>query len=1494
MPERPLEDFTGSLRILPVGSDDDAASAFAAYRTSVDEGELAREFDDFEADEPDTQDGAPVEQPAPAPAADQGKAPAKPDDGDGAGLGSTAMRFLNDIGGGAVEAPGQIAGGAIDAVNEVMQTIDDLGNAFGDLTGFNPQLQLFDREGNLSLDLLDTEEADAAREAGDIGPLELPTTGGPDTTTGQFIRSTTQFLAAFLPATAALKTAAGAGKVGAAVNVPFAREMIAGAFADAVAFDPHEDRLATYLNTIPVLQDVVPDYLADNDPANESAWVGRLKNTIEGAGLGLATEGLIRAFKYYKAQRRAKVAAKAAAEPDANALAAAGRDAIRDAAAEDFVNPVTDSDLLGLGRETDDLIVAGGVDENAAAAFGRLAAADQRLQQIGLSKELIKTVDDVVQRFTGGDGTREALDDVIDQVRSGVKLDLPKRPLSKIVRDLGGVKTGSPLAKELKNVGVTPRTAPGLFRNANDARVALDNIEKGAYDIFGDAMVDVGDDIGSQYVPEQAFIGGLAAEINGEPLRSAKQQQMIEGILQPVEELTETLDRAGIDVNTMSNAQVKQRLDDIAEEIAAFERAGEGPDAVAGSVTVGGHELPLNPDGSVTLFHGTSRASADQIAADGVVRPGPEREVFLTTTPDDIGFGDTVVEVRVDPQTLRLDDVFPDGRADFVVAGEVPVNAGDTRGAIIPAGEPAALPGLPQGKVFVNHARIKTADDVRALIQVMADAEVDAIDAKTGGKVVTNKQTVKASKKEFQSVADLIGRDPGPMTGAQAVAARKILAASGEQLLDLARKAQSDKASPADLFAFRRAMSVHAAIQNEVLAARRETARALQSWAIPAGSDTLRAQAISDLLEQSGGAGSIHQLARAIGGLADNPTGLNVAVKQAVKFRKRDAFYQAWINGLLSSPKTHAVNILSNSITALWSVPENLLAAGISHTFDDGAIHAGEAGARAFGAAKGVRDAVVLIARGSGAEGSSVDDLFQAFGKVEGVHGNAISGETFGREAGSAIGAGIDYLGRALNLPSTLLQAEDNFFKSVGYRMELQGQAYRAAMAEGLEGREFAARVYDLVTNPPDHIKAEALDAAHYQTFTNPLGPLGRKFQTALRSNMASRFVAPFIRTPTNIVKYAFERTPLAFMSARIRADLRAGGARASQAKARVALGSMLMLTVADMAADGGVTGQGPADGKLRKIWLNSHKPYSIKVGDTWVQYSRLDPIGMLIGMSADIADIVNHVDEEDSERLVAAGAIAFAQNLASKTYMRGVVDFIGAIDPNNPQKDLGKWAVGFSSSLMPYSSLIRNIARADDPVLREARTAAADDFIKQNLSGTSEPVAEFLMQLVNAQRKNIPGLSDELPLRRNLWGDEIDLSSKMGWAFDLVSPVSLGDASKANVVDRAILDNGVKLSSAPRRIQQVSLTGEEYSRFVEMAGKPALEDLKQIVKEQWFKELSNGPDGMKAQIIKERVRKHRSIAARRMLLEFPDLQQRIIDAKVKRQKLLLEGNTNG
>lgn len=638
----------------------------------------------------------------------------------------------------------------------------------------------------------------------------------------------------------------------------------------------------------------------------------------------------------------------------------------------------------------------------------------------------------------------------------------------------------------------------------------------------------------------------------------------------------------------------------------------------------------------------------------------------------------------------------------------------------------------------------------------------------------------------------------------------------------------------------------------------------------------IRAQAIHELIQQDGGPDAVRKLAQSILDTKGSQLGLNTMVRAAMKPTWMGALFQMRINGMLSSPKTHAVNIAGNKLIAMFAIPERAVAAGFSKAFHGGEITFGEVSAQAFGFMQGMRDGMKLLVRGAKAEGSDVGDLYSMFKPTEHVFTDHLTPELFGATDASPFGKALAYAGKVLNVPTNLMGKADDYFKAVGYRMELNALAHRTATNEGLEGEAFIKRFNDILTDPPDDLKMAAFETARYQTFTNDLGKYGQKIQGTINSNYALKFVFPFVRTPTNILKYTFERTPLAVLSSSIRADIKAGGSRAAQAEARIALGSMMLMSAGYMALNGRITGNGSLDPDQRKIAMQTGwQPYSVKVGDRYYAYNRLEPLGMMLGLGADIAEMSGGMPQEDQEVVAMAAAMALAKNLASKTYLSGAFDLMAALDDGNYKSNIDSYIVNQTFTFVPFSSALRGVTRAVDPVLRDAK-AQEDD-----------PQAQFVAEFVNSFRKNIPGQSDTLPARRDLWGEVIDQSSQFGFLYDLASPIATR-ISNPDPVDQVILDNQVSVSWPQRTINGVKLKPQEYAEYSEKAGRRAKAQLDQIVNSPGFRAMSDGPEGMKAEIIKRVISQARKAAQSEMIGANTELRNRIFLKKTTRVQSLV------
>ena len=130
---------------------------------------------------------------------------------------------------------------------------------------------------------------------------------------GALTSGATQFALAFLPAVGV------AGRVGQAIGITskLATGLAAGAVADFVGFSDKQQRLSDLLNQVPALKDSALTFLASKPDDNFAE--GRLKNALEGLGLGAVLHPFFESLKGF----RGMLAAKLAGNPEEYAAKAA-------------------------------------------------------------------------------------------------------------------------------------------------------------------------------------------------------------------------------------------------------------------------------------------------------------------------------------------------------------------------------------------------------------------------------------------------------------------------------------------------------------------------------------------------------------------------------------------------------------------------------------------------------------------------------------------------------------------------------------------------------------------------------------------------------------------------------------------------------------------------------------------------------------------------------------------------------------------------------------------------------------------------------------------------------------------------------------------------------------------------------------------------------------------------------------------------------------------
>lgn len=717
------------------------------------------------------------------------------------------------------------------------------------------------------------------------------------------------------------------------------------------------------------------------------------------------------------------------------------------------------------------------------------------------------------------------------------------------------------------------------------------------------------------------------------------------------------------------------------------------------------------------------------------------------------------------------------------------------------------------GAVFINWGRIQTGEDVQAVIRDMAEGFRGDVNAARRG-VQSNEETARLAEMLNLTPDELLARQRGEVLNAEtALAARQLYTASGERLLEAARMAAAPGAGALEQAAFRRMMAIHYAIQAQVLGARAEAGRALQAWAIPAASGGRQMRMIEDLLEGTGGVEVSRAMAARLAILGNNvapnalPGVLSGFVNRGWGGRTIEAVQQFWMNALLSSPATHAANIIGNGLNMPLMLMEREGAAQIGRlTGSADAVLPGETGAMLYGLMTGFRDALRMGALTYRDDGQAIAAMI---GRQDLPRQGAISSAAWGVDAGSGVGRALDFVGhQVVSAPGRAMGAEDAFFKSAIYRMELHAQALRQAVREAprrpdgsADPAAVGALMAQIMRDPPESVARAAADEALYRTFNRQAGPIAQRLLLLRNSdspgwNLAMSVVLPFVRTPMNLFSYGLERTPMAPLVGQWRADIAAGGARRDAALARMAVGSMVLAHTFQLAEQGVVNGYGPSDPRERETWTRAgNQPYSLRIGDVWVPFNRLDPYGFLLGFAADMRELMERRDlgereEVETRRLIAAMAMTFSNAIGERTVFRGVTAVAEALDRRQPDAErfIGQTAASFA---------VPGIVSAAGQAVDQAQYDRGQGWIAGRLAGLSS--------------------ADMIP-RRNLWGEPmmrpgVETLGPVGAALSPVKPTRVGgrpidvEMRRLNMGLQAIDQNGTVIfgAGAPVNVRNIN-----------------------------------------------------------------------------------------
>lgn len=930
----------------------------------------------------------------------------------------------------------------------------------------------------------------------------------------------------------------------------------------------------------------------------------------------------------------------------------------------------------------------------------------------------------------------------------------------------------------------------------------------------------------------------------------------------------------------IQQSPLEQRLGQILPGAAPSTPAEEVPlEPMPGAEQAGDAEMPLAAEpGTPTMEEGIQVAGP----IDAAIRKLITRQA-------------TKAERNLVPEAARtpegqLPDAAKAGRfklipeADQALTDEVgrAVSRRQTFG--VTQGKPGGTPDEP-----FNLSRYQT-EDAAAIVGGVADA----LNIRT--KAVTFQEIKdKAAESGISEgfLSRLIGSDGRMMANAvETYKALEVLESSANELDKLFKMVNSGTATDVDKLKLRQQIAFHGLVQRGVKGIQTETARSLAVFRIPRDGN---AAIVRQVIDEYGGDAALSDMAKSYLTI-ESRAARNALVEKSTMSGLKDVWFTTYINGLLSSPVSHAKNVVSNTTFGLYQIPERLMAAFYSNVLPPGVrsfkalVPGSEADKIAYDEAltmiQSLRNGLVegFDLASTAFKNNQPNDLMSKIEAQRGTTLPSISSAGFGIEQDKWFGKAIDYYGTAVTLPGRMLMAEDEFFKGVLYRMELNTQItrrsksiYREALDSGMPEADALAKAeaeaISLFQNPPRDLDEAASLFAQKGTFTSELPPALKNLQQTF-NHPALKIVVPFFKTPANIGLQVIERTPFAPLSSQWREEIAKGGVYRDMALAKVTLGSAVLATFAALAGEGRITGRGPArkadrDALMRDGW----QPYSIKVGDSYYSYNGMEPVSALLAVAADYAEYAQHeTDASKIEEVFLGGTYGLYEYLKEQPYLQGVAEVAkllgttqqGTVDGKKVVDGLVKQFGGFVIGGSPagvYSSFLAGIERLSDPTNKDTR---ASPELPMGVRG--------FVEAFNKYKSRIPYFNADLPDTLNLWGDAT--KSGTGAAYEMVLPTRV-TPQQFSEVDDLLVRMGSPIGMPERKVDGVEVNAFQYNRLLTIYGKelPSKQEILNIMQTPGFDLLSLDDQQKTVQRVHS---KYMDAAKQQLKMEDPALQAKI------------------
>jgi len=700
-----------------------------------------------------------------------------------------------------------------------------------------------------------------------------------------------------------------------------------------------------------------------------------------------------------------------------------------------------------------------------------------------------------------------------------------------------------------------------------------------------------------------------------------------------------------------------------------------------------------------------------------------------------------------------------------------------------------------------------------------------------------------------------------------------------------------------------KAIDQYYATMNSLLGHDEIADKALRKWTLRAPTKALQAEQFEKKSEKLPGSFETAQLAAILQSVMETgKTG--VAIQKFKRYGFSDFFKELAMNNMLSGPATHAANFATNTVNigmdvmverpaAVVMSQMNKIAGRVNESTD--IVPVTEALYSTVGFYEGMKEvlrslylfasdpgmstpqgAMATIATRLDVDENAPKDIDRRVITSEAFRNSNIGGylhrQARQTKTGEQITEGVDFVvdnvGTLLRLPSNMLGVGDKvFLDMIGYRIALNQYAARLAWQKakqlGWNNKDIGWYIGYIKDNPDlfqldqKNISQRAVDQAKVMAFrSDPKG----KTKTAMDLlKHADRYggwlILPFKNTPLNINREVLKRVPLLHMKMEDYKNM-------SNAEKSIADGKMFIATVAmttimwaimneppeeKTIVEGiqfpKITGKGPRRGSpiRKKMEALGWQEYSIRTDDGYVSYKRFEPYSTQLAISAELAEIAantwpdtpdNELGVDASQRYaeaVVGAAHGIANSVRSKSWLDNTFTVLDAITSDDERAgQLMRLAQRTSKNVQPqfpWANLENTMRRQEDPYMREART------------------------WTDMYHNTIPGESENLAVRRNVWGDAQFYSNPVEAMYgQLWSPIYSKEFTfnKVDIEIARIVAAGGSVMGMPQREQtfttnrttglvdraSVKLNAKRYEMFILLMNGKTTENSKSVLKE--------------------------------------------------------------